>query len=217
MDVGSLVKDGFEAYKGFMQIHPHIGNALTSEFILLSADLGSQFLKDKKWNPKKLLFTAKLAPFYSLGLEAIMESGNLVGEYILDNSLAKAALGPNLFGNIYNLFFFSNNTLGETHDYNFTKVMKSYYDVIKDKSISLIDKFKSGVWDYVPKNAYWIAFGATLTVWNVFQTFNYEYAPEELRAPLTLGASLFWSLGMTYYSLVGARNIAKKNTNKNLS
>lgn len=183
---------------------------LTSEFILLTSDASSQLIKDKKLNPKKLAFTAKLAPLYGLCLEGLLETGNMVGKYISDNSIAKSALGPNLFGNIYNLFFFSNNTIGEKTNYSMKELIKTYYATIKDTTISAKEKFLNTIWNNVPKAPYYFAVGATLTFWNAFQAVNYEYVSDELRAPATLGLSLFWTLGLTYASLIGARRIAKE-------
>lgn len=210
MDLATTAKELFDIYQNFQQAHPHIGTMLTSEFILLTADASSQLIKDKKLNAKKLKFTAKLAPLYGLCLEGLLETGNMVGEYISNSSLAKSALGPNLFGNIYNLFFFANNTIGEKTDYSITKLLKTYYAALKDKTTSVKDKFLNIVWDNVPKAPYYFAVGATLTFWNAFQTINYEYVPEELRTPATLALSLFWTLGLTYTSLIGGRKIARE-------
>ncbi|MGV8151197.1 MAG: Mpv17/PMP22 family protein [Candidatus Woesearchaeota archaeon] len=210
MELTTTVKELFDIYQNFQQAHPHIGTMLTSEVILLTADAGSQLISDKKLNKKKLAFTAQLAPIYGLSLEGLMETGNLVGEYIYNHSIAKSALGPNLFGNIYNIFFFANNTIGEKNNYSIKELLKTYYNTIKDKTTSVKEKFVNTLWNNVPKKAYTAAVVLTLTFWNVFQTLNYEYIPEELRSPATLGVSLFWTLGLTYHSLIGSRKIAKE-------
>ncbi|MFA6072817.1 MAG: hypothetical protein WC758_01780 [Candidatus Woesearchaeota archaeon] len=211
MDLVTTTKDLFESYQTFQQIHPHIGTMLTSEFIFLTSDASSQLIKDKKLNFRKLKFTAALAPIYGLCLEGLLETGNLVETYISNNPLIKSALGPNLFGNIYNLFFFANNTIGEKHNYSLTDLTKTYYTAIKDTTTAK-EKFTNLIWNNVPKNPYYISVAGTLTFWNAFQTLSYEYLPKELHAPAILGVSLFWTLGLTYASLIGSRKLAKKAT-----
>jgi hypothetical protein len=209
VDLTTIAKDLFEQYQNFQKIHPHIGTMLATEAILLTSDASSQLIRDKKINTKKLGFTATLAPIYSLCLEGLLETGNLVGEYISNNSIIKSALGPNLIGNVYNMFFFANNTIGEKNDYSIKEFIKTYYNAITDNAKSITERFKETIWNNVPKNAYMLAVGLTLTFWNAFQSVNYEYVPNELRAPATLGVSLLWSIGITYASLIGARKIAK--------
>jgi hypothetical protein len=210
MTLAATVKDLFDAYQNFQQVHPHIGTMLSSEFIFLASDASSQLIKDKKLNPKKLKFTAAMVPLYSLCIEGLLETGELVGKYISDKAIVKAALGPNFYGNFYNMFFFANNTIGEKTNYSIKNTLKFYYNTIKDKTLSVNGKFKEAIWNNIPKNPYYFSVGATLTFWNVFQAANYEYISEELRAPATLVINLFWTLGLTYMSLIGARKIAKE-------
>ena len=106
MDIGSVVKDTFDMYQSFQQANPLVGTVLTAEFTYLAGDSVAQLMNDKKLNPRRLLYTAFLAPIYALSISACMQSGELVGKLISPHPFAKSALGPNLVGNLHNTFFF---------------------------------------------------------------------------------------------------------------
>ncbi len=219
MDISNLVTDVWNQYMQLQKAHPHIGSMITAEFTFVASDMISQLMIDKKINPKKLRYTAILAPFYGASIDAVMQSGELVGAYISANPFLKSALGPNLFGNIMNSYFFVNNTVGEKSDYSITALFKNYAGIFKNYSgtckerwRSFTNKFKERYIDNIPGANYKIALIGTLTAWNVIQTLNYAYFPEELRTPVCLGAGFLWTIILTAGSIVGGRKIAQQTT-----
>ena len=125
-----------------------------------------------------------------------MQSGELVGNNISSNPLIKSALGPNLWGNLYNSFFFVNNTVGEKNNYDVRKLIDNYLDMFakkeKDKSFSceFIDNFKDKYLNNVPVKEFMYSVAGTVTFWNAFQWYNYSSVPEEMRTPAALGVGI---------------------------
>jgi len=218
MDISNLVTDVWNQYMQLQKAYPHIGSLITSEFTFVTSDIISQLMIDKKINPKKLRYTAVLAPLYGASIDAGMQSGELVGTYISANPFLKSALGPNLFGNILNSYFFVNNAVGEKSDYsfralfkNYASIFKNYSGTFKERAHSFMDKFKEHYIDNISWPHYKFALIGTLTAWNVIQTYNYATFDEEMRAPFALAAGIFWTILLTGKSLIGGRRIAKKN------
>ncbi|RJQ15785.1 hypothetical protein C4573_06560 [Candidatus Woesearchaeota archaeon] len=209
----NLAMHVLDAYQRFQETHSHIANMLAAEFMFVSGDLISQKVLNKKINPRKLVYTATLAPFYGLCLEGLMETGNLVGKYISNNPILKAALGPNLWGNAFNTFFFSNNTLGEKTNYSIPELLKNYARIFSPSEIRK-NKFWGNVrdkyWNNISFSEYKKTVIATLTGWNIFQAFNYYAIPESLRTSTTLIVGTIWTSVMTAWSSKGASNINKR-------
>ena len=209
MDIVSLVNDSMPALSSFSKNHPHLTSMLTAEATFVIGDLVSQLITDHKIDTRKLRYTAALAPIYGLGIEALIESGELVGKYVSENPLVKAALGPNLWGNLFNTFFFVNNSVGEKKDYSLSELVKNYKTLFSgDKSF--FRRFKENYLDYIPKKEYLYSVGVTLSAWNVIQGLNYSYAPEDMRTTIALGAGLAWTTLLSAWSLKGRREVVKK-------
>ena len=210
MDIGSLANEALNAYQSFMAVHPHIGNMATAEVTFFAGDAISQLITDKKINPKKLGYTAILAPIYGLGLEGLMESGELVGDYISEEPFAKSALGPNLWGNVMNAFFFVNNTVGEETGYSIRGLGRHYKDILfgdgKDKK-SFWERMKEKYFGKIELSEYNKSVLSTLTAWNAIQTWNYSTVPEELRTPICLAAGVVWLTALSLWSLKGGRKL----------
>ena len=211
MDLGNVATDLFNQYRIFQQIHPHLSAILNTEAVFVSGDAVSQIIVDRKINPKKLGYTAALSTVYGLAFEGLMETGNLVGK-VIDNVIARAALGPNLFGNAYNTFFFVNNTVGEKTGYNIIELLKQYKKILipEDKTKSWRENFVEEYWNNVPKKQYLNSVIGTLTFWNIFWASNYYFVPEELQLPIALGTGLIWNSMLTSWSLRGGRRIANQ-------
>lgn len=212
MDPG-FINDIVNTYNNFQIAHPHWGSVLSSEFIYLTGDLVSQLVIDKKINFKKLGFTATFAPIYGLCLEGLMETGELVGQYISENAIVKAALGPNLFGNLFNTFFFANNTVGAKNDYNPIAVIQNYAKIFSPNEIrskGFWNNFKERYISNIPIKEYKESVVYTLGPWNIIQAFNYLLVPKHMRTQVTLAAGLGWSCIITGKSSIGAKKIKQK-------
>lgn len=211
MDLGTIVDTAFKAYSSLQMAHPIIGSVLTAEGTFIAGDITSQVIAGEKVDYSKIKYTAALAPIYGLGLYGLMESGELVGEYISGDPLAKAALGPNLLGNLYNTFFFVNNTVGEKKGYSLKKLAGHYWSMLSNRSDkSYLKNLKEKYIGNIPGKEYMYSMAATLTAWNVFQYFNYDCVPEEMRTPTTLAAGLVWTSLLSLWSLKGRRKVVNK-------
>ena len=136
----SLCVEVLELYQGFMQSQPLLGSMATASVTITTGDIASQLLIDKKVNWKKVWYTARLAPMYGAGIHALIESGDLVGKYISENPLVKSVLGPNLWGNLFNTFFFVNNTVGEKNDYSIKKLVNHYASMFSKENAKNVFK-----------------------------------------------------------------------------
>ncbi len=203
MDLVTIATNVFETYRLFQEGHPVIGSMLTAEFVFPVADIASQAITDRKINLRKVAYTAALAPVYGLSSYVLMKSGDFIGDYIVDNPLAKAALGPNLWGNMFNTFFFVNNTIGEKNNYSLATLVGHYKNLIFGGH-----SFKEHYLKNIPLKEYLFATAATLTLWNVFQYWNYSSVPKELQTSAALGASLVWMVIFSLLSLQGGRRIS---------
>jgi len=218
------VQGFYEMYQAFQSVHPHLGTMLTAEAVYLTGDLSSQLINDRKVDIRKLGYTAALAPVYGLCLEGLMETGEIVGRNISDNALAKATLGPNLVGNLFNTFFFVNNTIGERENYSVPALIRHYANLLSsDKSENRgirgrWENFKRNYVNNIPGKEFLIATAATLTLWNGFQWWNYTYVDSEMRTSTTIGAALIWTTFLSYWSLRGRRKIVENDSlNKQVS
>lgn len=198
MDLGSVV----ESYQYLQANHQIIGSMLTAEVTYVTGDVLSQLILDKKVDSKRVAFTAKLAPLYGLGIEALMQSGELVGNYVSNEPFIKSVLGPNLWGNLYNSFFFVNNSVGHKNDYEVGKLIKNYVDIIPKKGESFIDNLKEKYLDNVPNKEFFYSVIGTLTFWNAFQWYNYAINSEEMRTPAALGVGVVWVGALSLWSLI---------------
>ncbi|HIG93837.1 MAG: hypothetical protein QT02_C0004G0026 [archaeon GW2011_AR9] len=194
MDLGAIV----DGYVAFQQQHPILGSIATAEATFSLGDIISQRVTDGKVDWKKVRYTAAFSPLHGMACYASMQIGELVGQYIADDPLAKAALGPNLFGNAYNLFFFANNTIGEKIGYHLHQGKEYYHHLTSD------------FWANIPKEEYAKSVIGTLTAWNVIQYYNYAYVAQELRTSVALGVGTLWIGLMSLWSLKGRRKIVQE-------
>lgn len=210
-EITDVLQGGWELYNNFQQAHPLIGSMATAECTFLFGDMASQLLKDKKVDSKKLKYTAALAPLYGAGIYALIESGELVGKLISEKPLVKSALGPNLFGNIYNTFFFVNNTVGERTDYDLKKLARHYKNLFSStenpKKKKRWKNFKENYINNIPKDQFTYSVITTLTAWNAFQSINYAYVPEAMRSPASLAMGFGWLTLLSLWSLKGSRDV----------
>ena len=220
MSLTSIVMDLFEQYRTFSQVHPIGGAMATATVVFPLADVASQALKHKKVDWNKVRYTAELSPLYGIIAHGCVKSGNLVGEYISPHPLAKAALGPNLWGNVFNIFFFVNNTVGERTGYQLREWARHYYSLFhREKTeegrqgflADCRDRVKHQILDYVSWPEYTKAIIGTFTFWNAFQYANYSYTPEKMQTAATLGMTLFWTVLLSSWSLAGRKKGAAYN------
>lgn len=217
-ELTDIVNEGWKAYQDFQGSNPLLGSMLTAELTFPFGDVASQLIKNRKVNWRQVRYTAALSPFYGAGLHALIESGELIGKTISENSLLKSMLGPNLWGNLYNTFFFVNNTVGEKNNYSLKKLVKNYKDIfsVKDdeKGVSIWENFRNNYINNIPKKEYLNSVIGTLTAWNVFQYMNYEYVQESMRTPTSLVAGVLWISLLSLWSLKGRRKLVYGGINK---
>ena len=154
---------------------------------------------------------AFVAPVYAETIDLLMKSGDLVGKYISENPLIKAALGPNLLGNLTNPIFLANEQIGKENKYSIPKLLKHYAMILSDKRTNeekkedeknkinnnIYKNFKRNFIDKVDKKGYKQTVKHTLTSWNIFQTVNYYFVPSHLRTVVTIGPGALWSYLLT--------------------
>lgn len=213
MDLTTIVHQTFELYRDFQAQYPLLGSILIAEITYPVGDVASQLIADRKVDWNKVKYTAVLSPLYGLGIHGLMKTGDLVGDHLIDHPLAKAALGPNLWGNLYNCFFFVNNTVGERVGYRLKKLGDYYKSLLLDGT-SLKERWRNwreNFFGNVPCDEYGKSVLSTLTAWNVFQYCNYAYVSDEMQTPAVLGAGLLWVVLLSLWSLKGGRKIVGKN------
>ena len=209
MDLANFAREAYDGYRNFQANHSHLGSMLTSEIVWTTGDAVSQLITDKKIDRKKLRYTAALAPLYGLCLEGLLETGEIVGRHISENPLTKAALGPNIFGNFFNAFFFANNTIGEKKNYRLKELAKHYGEVFTPKK-GFWKNFKEKYIANIPKKEFAFATLVTLTFWNGFQYANYAYVEKDMRVSTVLATAFVWTSLLSLWSLNGRREIAEK-------
>ncbi|MBI4441461.1 hypothetical protein HY639_04795 [Candidatus Woesearchaeota archaeon] len=205
MDLDTIAQQSFDAYRMFQEAHPILGSIATAEVIFPLGDISSQLITDGRVDWKKVRYSAALAPFYGVASYGLMKSGDVIG-FIIDHPLAKAALGPNLWGNFFNTIFFVNNTVGEKTGYCVSALAQHYWALLTPQWSIIKEQYFGNI----PVREYLYATAGTLTVWNAFQWWNYSSVPKELQTPAALGASLFWMVLMSLWSLKGRRKITVK-------
>ncbi len=213
MDIGEAVQQVFQGYRSLQEAHPVLGAMITAEVIYPLSDIASQLITDKTVNWRKVRYTAALAPMYGIGTYGLLETGDLVGEYVSSHPLVRAALGPNLFANAFNMFFFVNNTVGEKSNHDLEALANNYGQIVREGGNlrDYVERFKENILRNIPIREYLHSVAAVTTVWNGFQWFNYSHIPDELQTPATLAASLGWMVLLSLWSLKGGRGIAKRN------
>lgn len=211
MNLIEIVKDSFEVYRSFNDTHPLLGSMATAVIIYPAADIASQYISDRHVNWKKVRYTAGLSPLYGMATYGCIRSGDLVGKYISPNPFVRGALGPNVWGNLVNVFFFTNNTVGEKTEYSLPKLAQHYQEMLFGTG-NIYSRIKENIIACIPKKEYFNALIGTVTFWNAFQAVNYSYVPEELQTPSALGVNLFWIVGLSLWSLRGGRRLAAPKT-----
>lgn len=199
-----MLNEIYDLYNSATQSAPLITNMATAVATFSIGDVISQYIVDKKINWRKVGFSAILAPFYGAMLYGLVELGNSIGPYVNDNSLAKAALGPNLVGNGANAILFYNNTVGQKNNYSINELTKSYVEMFTEGNVW--SRFKVNI----PKKEFRNSVVGTLTFWNAFHYFNYEYVSESMRTPAVLLTSVAWLTLLSLWSLKGSRKIVNK-------
>ena len=219
MDLDSLVTATWHGYNAFQQAHPLIGSMITAEGTFVLGDIVVQKMFDGRLNPKKLAYTAKLAPAYGAMIYGLMQTGELPAHFGLDSPLEKAALGPNLWGHLLNAFFFVNNTVGEKTSYavqtlgEFYRNSTTYQGAPALGKIEAMKNIAKNIVDNIPGREFLITVAFTETAWNAFQTANFAYVPEAYRSPAALAFSVPAIAFLTYLSTKGAR----KTTNAHIT
>jgi len=211
-ELSDVVRECWSTYQGFLEGNPFLGSVLTAEFTVPFGDIVSQLIRDRKVRWKQVGYSASLAPLYGSAAYGLLESGELVGKAVSEHPLAKAALGPNLWGNLYTTFFFVNNTVGERVGYSLKKLAQHYRNLFSNdnpekEERSRWQNFKEKYIANIPGREYLNSVIATLTVWNVFQYMNYEHVPESMRTPASLAAGVIWIPLLSFWSLKGRRKI----------
>lgn len=206
MDLASVVTDLFEQYRSFNQNHPVIGSIATASVIFPAADITSQAISNRKVDWDKVLYTTGLSIPYGVYAYLSVRSGDLVEKLISPNPLAKAALGPNLVGHLFNLLFFANNAVGQKREYSL-RALGSYYRGL----VSGTEEFLA----YIPKREYLNSVIGTITFWNAFQYVNYSYIPKEMQTPSTLAAAFGWTVLLSFWSLMGQKKNRRDRLNNN--
>ncbi|MEK6963997.1 MAG: Mpv17/PMP22 family protein [Nanoarchaeota archaeon] len=216
MDLIQTVQSTFDAYQQFSHAHPLTCAMTTAEAFFLTGDLISQKLSGKV-NPKKIVYTAVLAPLYGLTMHGIVEAGNNMGDlwnYAIEKgatwnyALTKAALGPNLDGLLFNAIFFLNNKLGERADYNLGRVVQEYGNLTSHPEIKgtglkgRLKALRKNLNDdrNLPRKEFMQTCLGSLTLWNAFHAVNYAVTPKELCTPFSLLASFGWTCILSYWS-----------------
>lgn len=199
-----MINDLVDMYVSAAQSAPLLTNMATAFATFTIGDALSQYIVDKKVNVKKLGYSATLAPLYGAMLYGLVESGEMIGPLVNDNSMAKAALGPNLIGNGANAVLFYNNTIGQKTNYSIKGLADDYVDFVRAK-----DKW-ARLKENIPAKEFTKSVVSTLTFWNAFHFVNYEYVSEAMRTPLTLATSLVWLTVLSLWSLKGSRNLIDK-------
>jgi hypothetical protein len=210
MDLVSLVNDSMQVFSNFQVAHPQINSMLTAEATFLTGDAVSQLITDHKVDTRKLKYTAALAPFYGLCINGLIESGELVGRYVSESPIVKSALGPNLWGNLFNTLFFVNNSIGEQKQYRLQGLARHYKTLLSDDDKGLFKRIKEHYLDYIPKKEYLYSVIGTLSAWNVIQGLNYSCVPEDSRTTVALMAGLAWTTILSAWSLKGRKNVVNQ-------
>ncbi len=210
MTLTTIINDLFTQYREFNAFYPILGSIATAQVIFPMADALSQLITDKHVDGKKVRYTAFLSPLYGLMSYGVMRTGNLVGEHINSHPLAMAALGPNIWGNVQNMFFFVNNTVGEKSNYSISRLWDHYVHLHQGES-SPWQNLKENFFCNIPKKEYYNATLTTLTAWNAIQYMNYAYVPEEMQTPAALCAALIWTPILSWWSLRGRRKVVGNN------
>ena len=206
MNLTQIVKDSFDTYRTLNEAHPLLGSMATAAVIYPTADIVSQYISDRHINWKKVVYSAALSPLYGMAIYGCVRTGDIVGEYISSNPFVRGALGPNLWGNIFNVFFFTNNTVGERSNYSLGKLAEHYKKTCFGAR-SLYTRIKESINSCVPRQEYINALIGTVTFWNAFQAVNYSYVPEKLQTSSTLGVALLWTIGLSFWALRGGRKL----------
>lgn len=223
MNLGDIVNSGFELYRNFNQVYPVLGSIATAGVIFPLSDLASQLINDHRVDWAKVGYTTALSPVYGIATYACINRGDLSSAYPLGKAVA-----ANLYGQVFNAFFFANNTIGEREDYNLGSLVRHYQSLFfvserrngfqeEVKSSfqerffqcchDLYRNFKNKFIDQIPKKEYLYAFVGSMTFWNAFQWFNYSYIPPEMRTPTSLGVAFAWTILLSTWSLIGRRKI----------
>ncbi len=211
MNLTQIVQDVFKVYQTFNEVHPLFGSMATAAVIYPAADITSQYISDRQVNWRKVGYSAALSPLYGMAIYGCVRTGDVVGEYISPNPFVRGALGPNVWGNLLNVFFFTNNTVGERKNYNLRKLVEHYRETCFGAG-DWHTRIKENIISCIPKQEYLNALIGTLTFWNAFQAVNYSYVPEKLQTPSTLGVNLLWTIGISLWSLRGGRRLAAEIT-----
>lgn len=126
MELAEALQGAWQAYEHLQETRPLLGAMLTSQVVFPIGDVVSQLITDRSVRWRQVGYTAATSSLNGAALHGLMQSGELVGHYISEHPLAKAALGPNLTGNAFNFAFLIHNSIGEKHDYSLTKVANHY-------------------------------------------------------------------------------------------
>jgi hypothetical protein len=222
MDLGSVVQEAWQGYGHLQAAHPYLATAIQSVPVFVATDATVQLMTPRepgkpKINLKKLRYTACLAPIYGLSFQGLMDTGFMVKKYVSESTLAMAALGPNLVGNIYNAFFFINNQVGYEKDYEISKLAAHYKQLFTGTPEGpgmrgVIHNIKECCSKHVPAWPYAAATAGTLTFWNWYHAkYSYGALSDETRMPAAFAVGFLWTLAMTAGSSLGTKLFSRRS------
>ena len=131
-----------------------------------------------------------------------METGNQVNKHISENPWVMSALGPNLFGNALNAFFFINGNIGESENYSTRKLVSYYRKIWKN--------FKRKIKENLSNKEYAIATLFTFTGGNAITWYAYSHLAKENQVPFTIGSAYFVVSLFSILSLIQRKKFAER-------
>jgi len=201
-----MLEQLLEGYQQLQAAHPFIMSVATAELIFPAADATAQLIKDRAVDWRKVRYTAMLTPFYGAGVYGLVQSGELVGQYLSEDPFTKGALGPNLWGNVQNAFFFMNNTVGERTGYDVSALAQHYGSLLKGKGTRW-ENFKENFFGNISKHEYEVSVLGSITAWNGIQWYSYAHVDESMRTPFVLGCAFVWNVLLSGLSLIGREKV----------
>ena len=222
MTLVDIIQQGFQTYQNLAQAHPLLTTMATAQITFPVGDVIAQAVEnrtkleeDRNIDWKRTRFNAALASSYGAGLYGLMQTAELPAAMGLDSAFDKAALGPNLWGNGFNLLFYINNAIGKERNYSLRALGEFYKNITRrdEKEASTptqaISNFAHNMTSRVDKGEYLKSVALVLTFWNAFQWANFLYVPEEMRTPAALSLSVPWNTLLTYLAVKSANKVAQ--------
>lgn len=229
MELHGIVNEAIEFYRHIQSNHPHVNSMIFGEIMYTAANVAAQLIEDRNVDLKKVKYAAGLGWLYGLITEKLVESGQLVEKYgISSHPLVRAALGPNLWSNLFSAFFFINNSLGEKNNYSLKELWKHYKNTI-NKGLDYITEgfyenklklkehwsnFKESYLNHIPGREYLKSVAGIMIAWNAFQWWNLYSQPVETRTTNTLLFSFIYTTVLSLWALQAERREMQETLNE---